>query len=141
MALPDTGRAGAVRMKPTRTLNAHDKEVMCLALDPDGKKLATGSADGAAKVWDLAKGTELHALKGDGGIVCLAFTPDGKHLAGGGDKVTFWEVESGKAAGEIAPEQKEVRSLAFSPSGKWLLTGGVQGPMKVWHTPQILKKQ
>ena len=36
-----------------------------MAWSPDGKRLATGSRDGTAKVWDAASGQELLTLKSD----------------------------------------------------------------------------
>jgi WD40 repeat protein len=55
-----------------------------VAFSPDGKRLATGSFGGTAKLWDTATGQEMGALKGHSdGVHSVAFSPDGKRLATG----------------------------------------------------------
>jgi len=49
---------------------------------PDGRRIATSSGDGTAKVWDAATGKELLTLSGHTGVVDdVAFSPDGTRLA------------------------------------------------------------
>ena len=84
------------------TLRGHSSAVSSAAWSPDGKRLATGSydqtakvwdaakrlatgsADSTAKVWDAASGQELLTLRGHTGQVwSVAWSPDGKRLATG----------------------------------------------------------
>ena len=47
--------------------------------NPYGDKIATGSFDKTAKIWDMATGDCLHTYKGHSTeIVCIAFNPHGK---------------------------------------------------------------
>src|SRR5262249_26022113 len=66
-----------------RTLRGHESSVLGVAFSPDGTRLATGSRDGVAKVWDVATGRELRTFQEQkGGFVRkLAFSPDGTRLA------------------------------------------------------------
>jgi WD40 repeat protein len=58
--------------------------VNSVAWSPDGKRLATGSSDKTAKVWDAASGQELLTLRGhDGSVTSVAWSPNGKRLATG----------------------------------------------------------
>src|SRR5262249_31017335 len=57
-------------------------QILCLAYRPDGKGLATGTADGIIRLWDPSSGTEQASFTGHkAGITGLAFSPDGKTLA------------------------------------------------------------
>ncbi len=50
--------------KELLTLRGHSGDVNSVACSPDGKRLATASADQTAKVWDAATGKELLTLRG-----------------------------------------------------------------------------
>jgi WD40 repeat protein len=67
---------------------------------PDGARLATGSADSTAKIWDAAGGRELLTLKGHTGQVrSVAWSPDGLRMATGSDDGTakVWEAAVAEA--------------------------------------------
>jgi len=60
----------------------HTSEVLCVAVSRDGKRLAAGSGDHTATVWDAVSGLELLTLRGHRGSVnSVAWSPDGKRLA------------------------------------------------------------
>ena len=55
-----------------------------MAWSPDGTRLATGSWDKTAKVWNAADGRELLTLKGHAARVnAVSWSPDGLRLATG----------------------------------------------------------
>jgi len=71
--------------KLMRTLEGHRDEVWALALDPAGKRLASGSKDGELRIWDAYSGELLLTHNADPrGVMALAFSPDGTRLAVGG---------------------------------------------------------
>jgi RNA polymerase sigma factor (sigma-70 family) len=55
----------------------------CVAVSPDGKKLAVGTLAGTVQLWDLGAGTKLATLQTAqrGEVTHLAFAPDGQALA------------------------------------------------------------
>jgi WD40 repeat protein len=72
-----------------------------VAFSPDGKTLASGSADHTIKLWEVATGKEQATLKGHTRVVTsVAFSPDGKTLASGStDKtIKLWDVTTGNHA-------------------------------------------
>jgi WD40 repeat protein/heme exporter protein D len=65
-------------------LRGHSGFVTQLAFSPEGQRLATASADGSVRLWDLHSG-ESRALRGhEGAAVQVAFTRDGRHVLSAG---------------------------------------------------------
>jgi WD40 repeat protein len=70
---------------PELTRLDHDDKVSAIAFAPDGTRVATGSDDRSARVFDAATGTELTRLEHDDKVSAIAFAPDGTRVATGSD--------------------------------------------------------
>jgi WD40 repeat protein len=114
----------------------HPGEVHAVAFSPDSKRLVTGSGDGTARLWDVAKGEELMAFRGHRGAVrAVAFSPDGQRLATGGDDgtVRIWDVGSGQQLRQLDGHADGVRTVAFRPAdGRTVGSGGADGTARLW---------
>jgi WD40 repeat protein len=76
-------------------LRGHPVTVYSVAFSPDGRLLATGSADKTVIVWDLETGNELLKLRAHVEPVrVVAFSPDGTRVASGGldGTVRIWDL-------------------------------------------------
>jgi hypothetical protein len=110
---------------PKRAVNA-------VAFSPDGTRLATGSHDRYARIWDAASGKQLLQVLHDNEVNTVAFSPDGTRLATGGwDGGRIWDAASGEKLLEVA-HAGQVRTVAFSPDGTWLATGGGDKCARIW---------
>jgi WD40 repeat protein/tRNA A-37 threonylcarbamoyl transferase component Bud32 len=77
-----------------QVLRGHTDEVLAVAFNPDGARLATAGREGVVWLWDLARGEAVAKLPGHKNYVwSLAFSPDGATLASGsGDStVRLWD--------------------------------------------------
>ncbi len=113
------------------TLRGHDFYVSSVAWSPDGSRLASGSDDFTAKIWDPQPDNELLMLRGAN---CLAWSPDGKRLAtGSADKTTkIWDANTGTELLRLSGYDQPVVSVAWSPNGKRLATGSLDHTARVW---------
>lgn len=81
-------------------LVGHELAVTSIDFSPDGRTLASGSADGTLRLWSVETGQELYTLerRADGDLRRVAFSPDGRALAaagreGNGGALSLWEIE------------------------------------------------
>ncbi|MEE1825399.1 hypothetical protein PUR61_24920 [Streptomyces sp. BE20] len=119
----------------SRQFAGHGSAVLAVAYSPDGRTLATGSADHTVKLWDTATHRMLATLTGHGStVMTVAFSPDGRTLASAGaDRtVRLWDVSSGRTTGILTGHTGAVWSAAFSPDGRALATGGADRTVRLW---------
>jgi WD40 repeat protein len=126
------------------TLKEHVKAVTAVVFTPDSKGLVTASLDGTAKLWDLSTRQVRRTFGGHkGGVLCAALSRDGRTLATGGEDRTVlrWDVRTGKERLPAAPVDRvleprehgrQVASVAFSPDGRTLASGGWDGAIILW---------
>ena len=64
----------------------------------------------------------------------VAFVGDTGYIVGrDGDEIRRWQVSDGKEAGEPMDVGNEVRSIAVSRDGKWIVAGTKSGQVAVWN--------
>ena len=118
-----------------RTFQGHTDGVWAVAYSADGKRIATGSSDHTAKVWDVSTGQELHTLNGHNDWVAgIAYSPDGLRIvtASSDQTARIWDAMSGKELRMLVGHTHWVTSVAFSPDGLSILSGSHDNTAKVW---------
>ena len=113
-------------------LEGHGSWVSSLVFWPDGRKLASSSADQTIRIWDVAGRKPLDVLRGHRQEVWrLALLPDNKTLVSGGKDgtVCFWDVstthERQSHINIAIPEN--VANWWFTPDSRSVLTLDRQG--------------
>jgi WD40 repeat protein len=131
----DVGRpGGATAMLPTpRT------PIVALAFDPSERRLAAACV-GAVVVYDVATASVAAVLDSPGGRVnAVAYSPDGARIAtasaDGG--VRIWHAETGVQLVSLRGHRVYATSLAWSPDGETLASGGGNAPeaclVRLWR--------
>jgi FOG: WD40 repeat len=122
------------------------KEVNSLAFSSGGARLAIGSADFSAAIWDFPAGP-LRPLAGhEGPVRAVAFSPDARYLltASVDGTAIGWDTGSAKQIFKLGTRDgAALLSMALSPSGKTAATGDASGRVRVWEIPsgRLLQEQ
>lgn len=121
-------------VKLLRTLQGHNETITCLAFDPGGGKLASGSHD-TIKLWEVPTGKLIRSFKKAETVLNVAFGPEGGKLASGGSDttVTIWDTRSGKRLRTLRGHQRGIYSVAFNPQSGELASGSLDTTVKVWN--------
>ena len=123
-----------------RTLKGHSNWVDSVAYSPDGQTVASGSNDKTIKLWNVNTGNLLQTFEGHSKWVnSVAYSPDGQTLASGSndnsvgevlasgsfdDTIKLWNVKTGKLLQTLEGNSHSVNSVAYSPDGQTLASGG-----------------
>ena len=132
---------------------AHEAPVHVCKADPTSTYLASGSADGVVKVWDIIRGFVTHVFKGHGGVVsALAFSyPQDMgsiiqnttmHLitASVDTRIRIFNLVEGASTSSGGGKPEAVleghasvpRGLDVSSDGRWLISGGRDSLVLIW---------
>ena len=117
-----------------RVLRPGGGRVWGVTFNADDTLLASADADGTAKLWRMADGTELHKFDTGAVVYGVTFSPNSPLLAAAGadGKVRIWDTTTYAAPPELPVSGAEVDVVRFSPDGRRLAAGGLDGNVYLW---------
>jgi len=115
----------------------HNNHITATQFSPNGKFLASSSADNTLKLWDVKTKRLIRTFNGHTNAVrSLAFTPDGNFIVSASlDKtLILWEVSTGKRMQNYSKHTGGVNAVAVSKNGKLIASGSWDKTIIVWNT-------
>jgi len=116
-------------------LEGHRYRVESVAWSPDGRRLATGSHDNTARIWDATTGEVVRVLEEHRlGVTSVAWSPDGRRVATGSGDYTarIWDATTGEVVRVLEVHEHWVISVAWSPDGRRVATGSWDKMARIW---------
>jgi hypothetical protein len=92
--------------------NGHGARIHSIAFAPNGEILASASADGTMRLWDVRTGREVVRMERSPEPYSLAFSSDGKLLASAGERPAVQLVELDDEHALLSPAAELKKKLA-----------------------------
>jgi WD40 repeat protein len=157
--MKDDNQLPGSHQKPVKTFEGHKETIVCIATFPDGKRIATASADKTIRIWRLEDGAEMMKWMVKQYVFALVLLENGKQVVSAEGEVPdgfeeddfdeddvdpndvldwqLWvrDVESGRVvAGPLEGHTDSVFGLDISPDGKMLASGSADRTVILWDT-------
>ncbi|MEM7554942.1 MAG: serine/threonine-protein kinase [Cyanobacteria bacterium P01_A01_bin.84] len=130
-----------------RTFKGHSDIIISIAFSPDGKTIASASKDNTIKLWNTDTGKEIRTLKGHtdkvNSVAFILNNSSNKSLrntvivSGSNDNtLKLWNPTTGDIIRTLKEDPGYVYSIAISPDGKVIASGGsAENIIKIWQIP------
>ena len=148
-----------------KLFSGHTDRVLCIAVNPSFRLLATGGKDHAIRIWMIAPSLQPAAPPSSAipdnlltciatcvghtdGVAALAFPrkdPKWFASAGADRALKIWKIEAMRADGTcsircrktVLAHEKEVNAVSFAPNDRMLATCSHDKTVRLWNFPEL----
>jgi WD40 repeat protein len=105
-----------------------------VGFSPDGQTAVSLGYDGTYHAWSLSSGKEDHSGKRHPTrLSSVAYSPDGRYVASRATgNILIRSFDKGRIVRTLKGHKKYVTAVAYSPDGRTLLSGDLDGTVKLW---------
>jgi len=141
------------------TYSRHSAAVYTVAWSPDGRHLASGDVNGIVKVWPVALfesngqpqnrivvvykqriNTNLSNDNRNMAVQAVAWSPDSNNIASVAHDIEIWNSQTGKHLFTYTNHNNSLAEVcAWSPNGRYIASGGIEGTVQVWNARNVGK--
>jgi WD40 repeat protein len=111
-----------------------DRDILALAVAPNGKWFAVGDSNGMVRVWSIEDRKELFAKElDDNAVTCIAISPDSKELAtiAYESEVAIWNAETLAPLKAFDADTNSIERLEYLAAGQLAVAGETNA---LWDT-------
>lgn len=115
-------------------LSGHTSAIHQIVFSPDGRYVATASADQTARIWNASTGEEtLRFEDHTSSVLCIAFVDNRHCVTGSHDRtIRLWNMQTGETQTVMHGHSKPAISVAVSNDGGRIVSGSMDKTVRVW---------
>lgn len=119
------------------SFEGHGGPIAALDFSENGYLMASTSAEGTVKLWDLRKLKNLHTLELPGAGLAVKFDHSGTFLGVGcaGGAAVVHAVKEWQPVGSLKGHSKDVTGLVFSKDATRIATASLDRTVQLWGKP------
>jgi WD40 repeat protein/serine/threonine protein kinase/pSer/pThr/pTyr-binding forkhead associated (FHA) protein len=116
-----------------QTFRQHQGRILQVLFHPDRQHILSASDDQTIKIWNIATGQVKQTFEGHDNLTSIACSPDGLYLLAAGNPIKLWNIAAAQVERTFEGSLAAVRSVVFSPDGRFFLSGGDDQQLKLWE--------
>jgi len=114
-------------------LKGHEEDLSDVDYSDDMLRIATGSYDRTARVWDTATGQMIASMNHEDSVFDVSFSPDGQRIVTTSEDgtVRLWEAATGELIADLRGYSGSAYDAWFSTDGRRIITVG-SGEVRIY---------